>query len=218
MPENDGVMSFDQLHKLGSGRVILSHEEWFQTMEGLTEQEKRRRIEFAEDWEDILIAILILIPVYDEHEMEIDGLRERMLRELRSLVETTDLTVNSDVVEYLEKYVSRFFEVTLRHLQDEYFLSRDRAIDNGNQETTTIFNLKDYQDAKDQGMKYKTWHTQLDDRVRDSHRYMEGTTILIDDLFIVGESMSELEFPRDWSHGADPNEIVNCRCYLTYSK
>lgn len=216
MPENDGVMSFDQLHKLG-GREILDHEQWFDNM-GLTESQKRERVRFAQDWEDILVGLLILVQLYDEYGMEMDDLKARMLREIRSLVEDV-LTVNSTVLGYLEDYVRRFFEVTLRHLHDDpYYTSEDRAKDNGNQEATTIFNKKDFEEAVSRGAKYKTWHTMMDERVRGSHVEMEAVTIPINDLFIVGESLSEMAFPRDWSHGAVPEEIINCRCRLTFDR
>ena len=221
MADNErATLDFDELHILddgSEGRAILSHDEWFGAMKGLTDRQRKDRIRFAQEWEDEVIAILILLKLYDEYGMKIDDLKARMLREVRSLVEKV-VTVNSEIIEYLEDYVRRFFEVTFRHLQDPYYTSDDRARDNGNQEASTIYNRKEYEEAKANGAKFKTWHTMLDDRVRDSHTEMEGETIQMDDLFLVGPSMSEMRFPRDWSHGASPEEIINCRCWLTYSR
>lgn len=64
------------------------------------------------------------------------------------------------------------------------------------------------------GYTHKTWHTQLDSRVRKSHRRLQGKTIKINKKFRVG---------MGWGmYPGDPHlpigERINERCYLTYSK
>jgi len=62
--------------------------------------------------------------------------------------------------------------------------------------------------------KYKTWHTQEDDKVRDSHWYLDGLKVGINDYFytITGDkTLHPLGF-------GVPAEDVNCRCYLEYTK
>lgn len=54
----------------------------------------------------------------------------------------------------------------------------------------------------------KTWLTAGDDRVRDSHRDLDGDTIAVDEVFDNG-----LRHPRDVK-GRDPAETINCRCTL----
>lgn len=61
---------------------------------------------------------------------------------------------------------------------------------------------------------YKGWLSQRDARVRDSHVVANGTQIPLDQLFRVGNSL--LAFPGDWSHGARPEELINCRCVLIF--
>ena len=62
------------------------------------------------------------------------------------------------------------------------------------------------------GATTKTYHTMLDDRVRDTHQYLEGTTIPINAEF----------YTYDGDHAFYPGGFelaennVNCRCYLTY--
>lgn len=57
----------------------------------------------------------------------------------------------------------------------------------------------------------KRWNTQLDDRVRDTHSYLEATVVPIDAEF----------YTYTGAHGYAPTmfgdaaEDVNCRCYLT---
>jgi hypothetical protein len=51
----------------------------------------------------------------------------------------------------------------------------------------------------------------LDDRVRETHDYLEGVRVGIDDLFYT--------FDGDAAYApggfGDPSNNVNCRCYLT---
>ena len=60
---------------------------------------------------------------------------------------------------------------------------------------------------------FKTWNTMLDDRVRDTHQYLEGVTIPFDAEF----------YTYDGDHAFEPGgfekaeNVVGCRCYLTYS-
>ena len=59
----------------------------------------------------------------------------------------------------------------------------------------------------------KTWGTMLDDRVRDTHQYLEGTTVPFDAEFYTFDgdhafAPGGFEFPQN---------NVNCRCVLTYT-
>lgn len=60
---------------------------------------------------------------------------------------------------------------------------------------------------------YKTWNTMMDEKVRDSHNFLEGVTIPVLDLFHTfdGDSASA---PGGFT---DPANNVNCRCWLTYT-
>lgn len=60
---------------------------------------------------------------------------------------------------------------------------------------------------------YKTWRTMLDDRVRDSHDYLEGTKLEIDEEFCTYNGNHAL-FPGQFGVG---EEDVNCRCYAQIS-
>lgn len=67
--------------------------------------------------------------------------------------------------------------------------------------------------AWDSGLELtKTWSTMLDDRVRESHDYLEGTTVGIHDKFYTFDGDSA--FTPGGFETAENN--VNCRCYLTY--
>lgn len=60
---------------------------------------------------------------------------------------------------------------------------------------------------------YKTWVTMNDDRVRDTHFYLEGVTVPIDARFYTYDGDSAL-YPGDFEY---PQNVVNCRCKLKYS-
>lgn len=59
----------------------------------------------------------------------------------------------------------------------------------------------------------KTWNTENDERVRQSHWWMDGKTLPADGLFYVGETM--MRFPHDPL--APIHEVAGCRCWLEWS-
>lgn len=60
---------------------------------------------------------------------------------------------------------------------------------------------------------YKTWQTQKDDRVRDSHVYLQGQTVPLEGEFYTYDN-KHAKYPSGFN---DPEEDINCRCYLSYS-
>jgi len=57
----------------------------------------------------------------------------------------------------------------------------------------------------------KTWISSRDDRVRESHRELDGETVGLDERFSNG-----LLYPLD-PEANDPSEVVNCRCVVAQS-
>lgn len=57
----------------------------------------------------------------------------------------------------------------------------------------------------------REWDTAGDDRVRDSHKAMDGQTVGLDEPFVTPEG-DLLMFPGDTSLGASAKETINCRC------
>lgn len=80
-------------------------------------------------------------------------------------------------------------------------------------ETHRIANKSALDTAKKAGAKTKTWATMLDDRVRETHDYLEGMTVGIDEDF----------YTYDGDHASAPGLFglaennVNCRCELLFS-
>jgi hypothetical protein len=54
------------------------------------------------------------------------------------------------------------------------------------------------------------WRTAEDDRVRDSHVFMDGQEVQMGQMFVTGDG-NLLEYPGDPS--GPPEEIINCRCF-----
>lgn len=80
-------------------------------------------------------------------------------------------------------------------------------------ETHRDANAGAYAAALAGGATTKTWNTMLDDRVRDSHYWLEGVSAPIDGEFYNYKGQST-QYPGEWGIA---EEDVNCRCYLTYS-
>ena len=83
-------------------------------------------------------------------------------------------------------------------------------------EINAMCNLAALDGAYRSGMRFKTWETFGDGKVRPSHKAVGGTRIPIDEPFTVGNS--KLMFPNDTSLGADAEEIINCRCTLKFDR
>ena len=66
--------------------------------------------------------------------------------------------------------------------------------------------------AKEAGASMKTWVTMLDDRVRETHDYLEGQSIPIDGKFYTFDGDSAV---APGMFGTAENN-VNCRCELTF--
>jgi len=67
--------------------------------------------------------------------------------------------------------------------------------------------------------KRKEWVTTLDDDVRDTHKPLDGMTLSLDELYRWSGKYGEtiMDYPTDDGHGAGPEEIINCRCFIAYS-
>lgn len=74
------------------------------------------------------------------------------------------------------------------------------------------YNTGVYDAAKASGKTVmKQWHTMMDGRVRDTHDYLEGTSVRLEDKFYTYDGDSAM-FPGGFSL---PENNVNCRCWIT---
>lgn len=62
----------------------------------------------------------------------------------------------------------------------------------------------------------KVWDSAGDGRVRDSHRALDGTSVVMDEPFVSPVSQARMMHPHDTSLGAPAREIIACRCRIRY--
>ena len=77
-----------------------------------------------------------------------------------------------------------------------------------------VYNTGGVEGARKEGATSKTWRTMMDDRVRDTHDYLEGVTVGIDEKFFTYDGDSA-RYPGDFEA---PQNSINCRCWLEFGK
>ena len=96
---------------------------------------------------------------------------------------------------------------------DKETLKRIMETDYHRCEETGAYNTAQ-QFAKESGTKpYKIWRTMADDRVRETHWYIHGVEVPVEDRFFTYDGDSA-RFPGDFSL---PENNISCRCWLAYT-
>lgn len=191
-------MKFDELNKLFGA--------YFKVMD-ISEEDRKKRIDCAFFFYDAVWYILTMIRMENERDRLQDKESYRQSLEYR----IRDLDVPYDE-EYIEEVTEDIIDTTFRHLDEEYFLSEQRAVLIAQNEANTVMNGVDFFNAKKSGKKYKTWITENDERVREWHREVDYTKIPIDEYFYVGND--KMRFPHDYTASAE--NVINCRCSCKY--
>ena len=206
-------MSFDELNRLSESQRVLDIDQYFDEMM-LSDEQKDVRKMIAEDLEDefwaIFSWILLTMPARNISEEELKAVIQARYEE--AVGNTFDDVPKSH--EHIEEMSREIARSTMRHIEDPYFLSQDRAKYIGENESNTLWNMSEYEDALRRGMRYKQWNTIIDEVTRETHVEADGQEVEIDMPFEVGGFY--MDYPKDPSYGAPPDEIVNCRCSVTY--
>lgn len=209
---------FDELNKLFKG--------YFDVMD-ISQEDKRKRVDCAFFFYDAVWYVLTMIRL--EHEKDRLQDAETYIRSLEYRIKDSLGEIPYDD-EYVSKFSQEVIETTFRHLDDEeeqpsiqtsktdkkeenYFLSENRAILIAQNEANTVMNSADFITAKNNGLKYKRWIAELDNRTRPWHEIMNGVMIPIDEMFEVGTDL--MRFPHDYTASAE--NVVNCRCSCVYT-
>lgn len=208
------ALPFDELNVLSENRRSEPYEEYFDKM-SISDKQKRLRISFSEQMEEVILYALSLIETMVENEEIDQEYIENELSEQYLAIAAIYFATDDYVTDYVRQFSHDVVQSTFDHIKEEYYLSRDRAMFISECEANTSLNYKEYMDAIKSGNKYKTWKDIGDKRERRTHLEVGGTTIPIKELFAVGDSL--MLFPKDVSHGASSKEIVNCRCSIQYS-
>lgn len=193
----------DELHKLNS------YKDYFSKMR-ISKKQITDRIELAEDIEDLMLVLFLLLPRIDD----VDSLREQFKGDLLEIV-SQRFVVDNKLIEHLEKTVDEIIDTTIKNIEkDDYWLSEDRAKTIAVNESNISWNYYEYTDAIESGCTRKQWLAENDNKVRPTHADVDGQEIPIDDLFVVGDSL--MLYPMDTTYGADAKETINCRCACVY--
>lgn len=212
------VLKFDEIHK------PIPYREFFGKMH-ISVAQMERRIEIAEALEDAILLVFSYWLIRADLGYSVDDMRKLAREQLKAVYEHY---TRSD--EYLEKHFNdiadSIIDVTNRHTEtgndqtdDEnaptgYWVSLDRAMIIAENEANALENYNEYRQARTGGKRKKVWLTENDDRVRLTHSLVEGKTVDIDGLFLVGNSL--MRFPHDTMYDPEISELVNCRCACIY--
>lgn len=195
-------MKFDELNRL---------KRFFSTME-IPQSEKDKRVSLG----NLLFDAFFYTFAMMRTEYKLQGVLNRDFY-INSLGGRIRDVLDDVTLPYEEGYISRLtnevVDTTLRHLDDDYYFSKERALLVAQNESNSVMNNYDYLTAKNNGKKYKTWIAELDNRTRPWHVDADGQRVPIDSMFYVGGE--EMRFPHDYN--ASPDNIINCRCSCQYS-
>ena len=215
----DGL-SFDELNKLyeeehdGDLRS-MPFEQFFGEMD-LSPRQKKQRIETANELQAFMrLAIMeMYYGMYEGDYGEYDP--SATIRDnYQALLDRLGIPLTAFFAATHVGTVSTEIPLsTMTHSDDPYFFSEDRARLIAENEANSIWNDSEFQDAILTGKSRKQWSAIIDKRTRSTHRDANGMVVAITEPFEVGDSF--LMYPRDTSLGASADEIVNCRCSVTY--
>lgn len=218
------VKDFDELNRLVGYEISVPIDEFYEPMK-LSKKQKWKRQETARKIEDMLIdlfAILFLFQRYGtgSYEEQVEIARERYI----TIVEqNTDAELTPYMASHAEFLFADMLEKTFRHSDEAFYYSADRARAIAENDSNSIWNNTEYEEAVKGGRnpttgrsyRFKTWHTIMDGRERNSHAEVNGVTIPINEPFELQGGYCN--YPRDDSLGISDDELVNCRCSLSFS-
>lgn len=206
-----GVTTFDQMNRLVGMERSIPLESYFAPMV-LSAEKKRERLRLAKGLEEEFVyCMAYMFYAYPNiNESMVKEFRDRYINQLMLLG-----IASAAATEQAEKFAIEVVDSTLNHREDPYYYSKDRARLCAEDQACFQGDIGDYAEAVESGMRFKTWETVGDNRVRESHAEVEGLTIGIDDVFVLQGGL--LKFPHDTSLGISDDEVCGCRCTLSYS-
>lgn len=188
-------------------------EQYFGDME-LMKEEKEKRIEVAEDLDDLMLFIFALISIMREsNAIDKDYIASQINNRYTAILQGY-MGIDKYLEDYIRQFSNTFIQTTFDSIDDSWYLSADRARFISENESETTWNYDEYRQAIESGKTRKQWVDIMDKRERKTHREVGGTIIPIEDVFVVGDSL--MRYPKDTYYGAEAKEIVNCRCQIRY--
>ena len=204
-------MTIEKLNVLNEEYPQIDIEEWFELMD-ISQEDKEKRIRMANKLNEVFAWMMAYVTTALLLGQEVE--RDYLVSTL--IIRIGDVTTASGdyITRQIDKFSNEVVDTTLKHVEEAYFLSPERQSIIAVNEANTLCMSEEMDAAYNDGYTMKTWVTERDNRVRKTHKEVEGKTIPIDEYFYVGAS--RLLFPGDELNG-DDEEIANCRCSLRYS-
>lgn len=174
---------------------------------GVAESSRLTPAEMRDTFSDWVLDILIMSYLYGTDDaaellgIDIDNFR-------------ADPDRMSDAI-FLDVAGENFRQRIDRYVDDEGEVNVPAILRVAEAEMTRDYNQGGLDTANASGFQVmKTWNTMMDERVRETHQWLEGVTIPLNDRFYTPDGDSALG-PGGFSQ-ADNN--VGCRCWMTYRR
>lgn len=182
-------------------------EQYFSTME-ISDKQKKDRTALAREFFDAFMFFFEIAQEAIMYSKDYKLALDRLAADIGKVVKPND----DYLKEYVEKISNEVFTTTFL-FGSAYYFSEKRAFGLAVNEANSVENYRDFKVALGR-YKTKTWIAEIDERTRLDHLMMDGITIPIDDLFLVGTSY--MRFPKDIKYDPAIEEIANCRCSIIY--
>ena len=209
------INGFDQLNIPADSFDAEKYiESYFDTMR-ISEEEKETRRQAARDFREYLLTLFLLLGIQSEYLAVNWNIIES---EMRTEFERAALRYanNTQMLrDYIADKASDFVRITRENIdKGEYWVSDERATMEAVNEANEVIGIDDYETAIESGMRFKEWVTERDNKVRKSHKAVDGKKIPIEEYFVLEKGL--MLYPGDYENC--PEETPNCRCTVRYSK
>lgn len=190
------LLNFDEINK------YITFKEWLDSLEPSEVMEQKRRI-CDELWE--LLEYLYIYGFLTARE------------ELGVIAEDVESVLPTDYKDAMDESIYKKYDgldFADRALSYAELGDKENIVRVAETDGHRVYNDGGFQGAKSAGARTKTWLTMLDDKVRDTHSYLEGMTVGIDERFYTFDGDSA-RYPGDFSL---PQNQINCRCEVAYNR
>lgn len=208
------ISGFDQLNIPSDFNAEAYIESYFNPMR-ISEEEKETRRQAARDFREYLLTLFLLLGIQSEYlAVNWDVIESEMRVEFQKAA--IRYANNTQMLrDYIADKASDFVRITRENIdKGEYWVSDERATMEAVNEANEVFGIDDYETAIESGMRFKEWVTERDNRVRKSHKAVDGKKIPIEEYFVLEKGL--MLYPGDYENC--PEETPNCRCTVRYSK
>ena len=203
------MRKIDEYENLYGWDAEIDIDEFYNAMD-LSEERVEERKAVADKLFAVFLSLFILVETVDDYEVCFYWLTDS----LRDIVEKYGFYDAYSML-YINRFATEYLDVTFnRKEESEYWLSPDRALLGALNESNAIIGYEELQDAIADGCEFKIWRTERDNRVRPTHKELDGKKIPIEEYFTVG--MEQMLYPRDEVNCGDLSELSGCRCHLDF--